>query len=149
MAGKVLTGNRAKVYVDGKLVGIFDSCNYSSALGTEDIFILGSTAAKEIAITSQEVVTLQCSGFRVVGNGVHVLPKFPKLADLMQFQGFTISVIDRATGVQILTVLGCVPTNTGENYNAKTTSKISIGYKGLRGFDESGDSDESDAADLP
>jgi hypothetical protein len=87
MAGKVLTGNRAKVYVDGKLVGIFDSCNYSSALGTEDIFIL--------------------------------------------------------------TVLGCVPTNTGENYNAKTTSKISIGYKGLRGFDESGDSDESDAADLP
>lgn len=149
MAGKVLTGNRAKVYVDGKLVGIFDSCNYSSSLGVEPIFILGATAAREIAINSQEVVNLNCSGFRVVGNGVHVLPKFPKLADLMNFQALTLSVVDRATGVQVLTALNCVPSTTSENYNAKTTSKIQITYVGIRGFDESGDSDESDAADLP
>ena len=149
MAGKVLTGNRAKVYVAGALVGIFDSCNYSSSLGTEDIFILGATSAREIAINSQEIVALNCSGFRVVGNGVHVLPRFPKLADLMSFEPFTISVVYRKTGEQVLTVLGCVPTTNGENYNAKTTSKIQVSYKGIRGFDESGDSDEMDAADLP
>lgn len=149
MAGKVLTGNRAKVFVDGKLVGIFDSCNYSSSLGVEPIFILGATAAREIAINSQEVVNLNCSGFRVVGNGVHVLPKFPKLADLLNFTALTLSVVDRATGVQVLTALNCVPSTTSENYNAKTTSKIQITYVGIRGFDESGDSDEADAADLP
>lgn len=149
MASKTLTGNRAKVYIDGNLVGIFDSCNYSLNLGTEDIFILGATAAREIAITSQEVVTLNCSGFRVVGNGVYVLPKFPKLADLMNFQSFTMTVVDRATGASVLTVLGCVPVNNGGNFNAKTTSKVQVSYKGIRSFDESGDSDESDAADLP
>jgi len=146
---KTLTGNRAKVYVNGVLCGVFDSCNYTSAIGTEDIFILGATAAREIAITSQEVVTLNCTGFRIVGNGVHILPAVPKLADLMNFQSMTVSVVDRKTGAQVLTVLGVVPTTNGENYSAKQTSKIQVSYKGIRGYDESGDSDESDAADLP
>ena len=146
---KTLTGNRAKVYVKGVLCGIFDSCNYTSSIGTEDIFILGATSAREIAITSQEVVQLNCSGFRIVGNGVHILPAVPKLADLMNFESMTVSVVDRKTGAQVLTVLGVVPTTNGENYNAKTTSKIQVSYKGIRGYDESGDSDESDAADLP
>ena len=149
MASKTLTGNRAKVYVDGALVGIFDSCNYSTSLGTEGIFILGATSAREIAITSQELISLNCSGFRVVGSGVHILPKYPKLGDLLNFTGVTITVVDRATGVQVLTALNCVPNNTSENYNAKAVSKINVSYTGIRGFDESGDSDESDAADLP
>lgn len=149
MSSKTLTGNRAKIYVNGNLVGIFDSCNYSTSLGTEGIFILGATAAREIAITSQELVSLNCSGFRVVGNGVHILPAYPKLGDLLNFQGVTITVVDRATGAQILTALACVPNNTSENYNAKAVSKVNISYTGIRAYDESGDSDESDAADLP
>jgi len=149
MASKVLTGNRAKVYVDGKLAGIFDQCNYSTAISSEDIFILGASSAREIAITAQEIVNLNCSGFRVVGNGVFILPKFPKLADLMSFQSFTVVIQDRATGANVMTVLGCVPNTRGENFSAKQTSKIQVSYKGIRSFDESGDSDESDAADLP
>jgi hypothetical protein len=149
MASKTLTGNRAKVYVDGVLCGIFDTCGYTTSLGTEDIFILGASAAREIAITSMEVVNLNMTGWRVVGNGVHILPKFPKLADLLTFTSLTISVVDRATEAQILTVLGVVPTTTGENYSAKMTTKLQVSMKGIRAYDESGDSDESDAADLP
>lgn len=149
MAGKVLTGNRVKVFCDGALVGIFDSCNYSSGISTEDIFILGASAAREIAITAQEVVSLSCSGFRVIGSGVHVLPKFPKLGDLLNFESLTFTVVDRKTGSTVLTVLGVVPVNNGENYQAKSISKVNCSFKGIRGFDESGDSDEADAADLP
>jgi len=144
-----LTGNRAKVYVNGNLVGIFDSCTYSTGLTTEDIYILGASAAQEIAITAQETVTLNCSGFRVVGEGVHVLPAMPKLADLINFQAVTIAVVDRKTGAQVLTAIGCVPNTEGGNFNAKTSSKIQISYKGIRYYDESGDSSEGDAATLP
>ncbi len=67
----------------------------------------------------------------------------------MNFQALTLTVVDRATGSTVLTALNCVPNTTGENYSAKQTSKIQVTYVGIRGFDESGDSDESDAADLP
>lgn len=147
--GITLTGNRAIVYVDGNLVGIFDSCNYTTNLITEDIFILGASLAQEIAIAGQEVINLNCSGFRVIGQGVHVLPKFPKVSDLMNFQSLTITVVDRQTGAQILTVLNCTPVNTGEGYNAKAVSKVTVSYKGIRAYDESGDSGETGAASLP
>lgn len=144
-----LTGNRALVYVSGQLVGIFDSVNYTTSIGTDPIFILGASAAQEIAITSQEVVNLNCSGFRVVGFGVHTLPAVPQLADLMNFEALTITIVDRQSGATILTALGCVPNNYGTNYNAKQTSKISVSYIGTLAFDESGNSSESGAASLP
>lgn len=144
-----LTGNRALVYVKGNLVGIFDSVNYTTAIGTDPIFILGASAAQEIAITSQEVINLNCSGFRVVGFGLTTLPGVPQLADLMGFEALTITIVDRQTGATVLTALGCVPNNYGTNFNAKQTSKISVSYVGVTSYDEAGNSSESGAASLP
>src|ERR1700734_369389 len=112
-----LTGNRALVYVNGNLVGLFDSVNYTTSIGTDPIFILGASNSQEIAITSQEVINLNCSGFRVVGFGVYTLPAVPQLADLMNFEALTITIVDRQSGATILTALGCVPNNYGTNYN--------------------------------
>lgn len=134
--GKVITGARAKVYVNNNLVGIFESCTVSSSLGTEPIFILGRYAADEIAITSSEVVSVACSGFRVVGAGIHTLPAVPLVQDLLTFDPFTITVVDRQTGETLETILNCVPTNHNTNYNAKATSKVSISYTGTIAYNE-------------
>lgn len=150
MAGKVVTGGRAKVYVDNKLVGIFENCTISNTTGTEAIHLLGRYSPDEIAILSKEAVNINCSGFRVVGQGKHVLPKVPKVQDLLTFEPFTITIVDRQTGATMETVLGCVPTTDNTNYNAKATSRVNIAYIGILASDESGSQGEGGGAvDLP
>lgn len=146
---KVMTGARAKVYVNNQLCGIFESCSYNMNIGTEPIFLLGRFSPDEITPTSYEAITLNCNGFRVVNNGPHVLPAVPKLQDLLTLEAVTIAVVDRQTNTTILTAIGCVPNSYNGNHNAKATSRVSITYTGLRLSDESGDQDESGAVSLP
>jgi hypothetical protein len=147
---KTLTGGRAKVYVNNQLVGIFESCNYNRVYGTEAIHILGRYTAAEIAYTSVEAVTLTCSGFRVVGNGVHVLPAVPKVQDILNFQPFVLTVVDRQTGETVTTINGVTPNGDNGNYNAKASSRVTVNYMGIIMSDEDGDQSESaGATDLP
>jgi hypothetical protein len=147
---KTMTGARAKMKVDGVVVGVFDSVQYGAALGTEPVHILGRYSASEISITSYEAVQASCSGFRIVKNGVHTLPKAPKVQDLLLFERVQLEIEDRQTGENIMTVIECVPSNWGEAQNAKATSKFNITYIGLRLSDEEGDQDESaGASNLP
>lgn len=148
---KTVVGARAKVYVDNKLVGIFESVSVANATGTEAIHLLGRYSPDEVVITSKEAVRITCAGFRVAGNGKHVLPKVPKVQDLLGFQPFTITIVDRqpdAAGkpVTLETILGCVPGDDNTNYNAKATSRVNITYIGIRASDESGAQDESAGA---
>lgn len=143
---KVLTGSRAKVYVNDKLVGIYETATYNMNIGTEPIHLLGRYSPSEITATSYEAITISCSGFRVVGQGPHVLPAVPKLQDLLTLEGVTIAIVDRQTGATILTALGCVPNSYNGNHNARATSRVTINYTGLRISDESGDQDEANGA---
>lgn len=143
---KTVTGSRAKVYVDNVLVGIFESISVANSTGVEAIHLLGRYTPDEIAITSKEAVNVTCSGFRVVGQGKHVLPKVPKVQDLLGFQPFTITIVDRQTGEVMETILGVVPTTDNVNYNAKATSRVNINYMGIRASDESGSQDEGTGA---
>lgn len=146
---QVMNGARAKFYVDNVLVGIFDSCSYSVNIGTEPAFVLGRYSAAEITPTSYEVITLNCSGFRIIGHGGHKLPKFPKLQDLLQLESVVLTVVDRQAqpnSEPIMTVIGCVPTSYATGYSAKQNSKINITYQGLRASDEEGAQDESGGA---
>lgn len=149
---KVMVGARAKVYVDNVLVGMFDSCDYTVNIGTEAIHLLGRYSAAEITPTSYEVVTLNCSGFRLIGNGGHILPKMPKLQDILNLETVTIAVTDRqsaANAAPILVVQNCIPVNYGTGYAAKATSRIRVSYQGTVAYDESGAQDEGDAVNLP
>lgn len=150
---KVFTGARAKVYVDNVLVGIFDSCSYAVNIGAEPIHILGRYSAAEITQTSYEAVTVNCSGFRIIGNGGHVLPKVPKLQDLLQLETVTLAMTDRQESdpkkALIMTVQNCIPISYNNGANAKATSRIQISYLGTHAFDESGEQDEADAVQLP
>lgn len=156
---KVFTGARAKVYVDDVLVGIFDSCTYAVNIGAEPIHILGRYSPAEITQTSYEAVTANCSGFRVIGNGGHILPKVPKLQDLLQFEYVTLAMIDRQgantqgggnpNNEPVMTVQNCIPINYSTGANAKATSRIQITYLGTHASDESGSQDEGGAVNLP
>ncbi len=151
MAGtSVLTGSRAVVKVDGTVVGIFDSCNWGANIGVEDIHLLGRYSTAEITQTSYSAVSVSCTGFRVVGQGVHVLGKFPKVQDLMDMQNFTIEVYDRQTGKNVANIIKCVPTSYNSGVNARATSKVTINYMGTILSDESGAQDEGvGATSLP
>jgi len=143
---RTMTGARAKVRVDGKIVGIFDSCQYGANIGTEPIHLLGRYSAAEISINSYEAVQVSCSGFRIIDQGVHVLPSAPQLQDLLNFETVQLEVEDRKEGKNIMIVKDCVPQNWGEAQQAKGTTRFNISYVGTRLSDESGDQDESDGA---
>lgn len=147
--GKVLAGARAVVSVDNTVVGLFESCTYGANIGTEPIHLLGRFGPDEITPTSYEAVTVNCSGFRVVNQGVHQLPKMPKLQDLLNLGPVTISIRDRQTGDLIMTAIGCIPNSYNTGVNARATSRISITYVGLKVSDEAGDQEEAGATTLP
>ena len=148
---KVFTGARAKVYVDDILVGIFDSCTYAVNVGAEPIHVLGRYSPAEITQTSYEAVTVNCSGFRIIGNGGHVLPKMPKLQDLLNLETITLAMVDRQKedNVPIMVVQNCIPINYSTGANAKASSRIQVTYMGTHVFDESGEQDEGDGVNLP
>jgi hypothetical protein len=149
---KVFTGARAKMYVDNVLVGIFDSCSYAVNIGAEAIHILGRYSPAEITQTSYEAVTANCSGFRIIGNGGHILPKMPKLQDLLNLETVTLAMVDRQ-GAQndppVMIVQNCIPINYSTGANAKATSRVQITYMGTHASDESGAQDEGGAVNLP
>ena len=147
---KVLTGARAKVYVDQELVGIFESCNWNQNFGNEAIHILGRFTPDEIVITSAEAVPVNCSGFKVVGAGVHTLPKVPKIQDLLDIEDIILQVVDRQTQETFFNCLGAKAVGHSGGVQAKATSRVTINYMGTRMQDEDGAQDESaGAAFLP
>jgi hypothetical protein len=146
MAQKTMTGARAKVRVNGEIVGIFDSCQYGANIGTEPIHLLGRYSPDEISINSYEAVQVSCSGFRVIDQGVHILPSAPQVQDLLLFETVQLEVEDRQTQKLIATIKNCVPSNWGEAQQAKATTRINISYIGTILSDETGDQDESAGA---
>jgi hypothetical protein len=137
-----VTGGRAELYLPNQsgtlvLAGVYDTVSRAKGLGTEDIHTLGAYGPREVVITSYNAVTINCSGFRVVGAGTTVLGNFPTLAQLLNYQSVTVKVVDRQTGDTLLVVTGAVPTSDNENYSARATTKTSISYTGLAAFDES------------
>lgn len=147
---KVFTGARAVVKVDNVPVGVFDSCSYAINIGAEAIHILGRYSPAEITQTSYEAVTVNCSGFRIIGNGGHILPKMPKLQDLLNLENITLSMIDRQDSEKpIMDVKNCIPISYSTGANAKATSRIQVTYMGTHASDESGAQDEGGAVNLP
>ena len=140
----------AIVSVNSKVCGIFDSCNWNITHGAEAVHILGRHSAVEIAITSAEAISVSCSGFRLIDNGVHVLPAVPKLQDIMNLENITLSIKDRATGKNLAIIQNCKAVSHSGGVQTKALSRVQINYLGTMFEDESGaQSEASGAADLP
>ena len=147
---KVMTGARAKVFVDDELVAIYESCSYGANIGVEPIHTLGRFSAHEITPTSYEAVVVNCSGFRIIENGAHTLPKVPKVQELLDLENVRISVSDRQTGKNIMSVVGCVANAYNTNLQARATSRVQVTYTGtILSDEEGGQSEGRDPVDLP
>lgn len=156
-ASKVITGGRSVVSIQGpdgtiNVIGIFDSCQVSESISSEDIHLLGRFSADEIAIVSYNSVTVSCTGFRVYGYGVKALGQFPTLNQLLGLGPVTITVADRENpaGAAMATIIGCLPDTNSNSFQSRATSKINITYKGIAVTDESAPNDsEAGAVSLP
>lgn len=147
---KIHSGQLAKIYIDDQLVGLFDSIDYGGGIMLEPAFILGRSSAAEIVETGYEVVNVNLGGFRIIGQGVHVLPKFPKVQDIVNLGEFKIDVIDRQSGQPVATILRCKWARYSTGFQARSLTRVNMSCMGLILQDESGDQGEgSGAADLP
>jgi hypothetical protein len=149
---KTLTGARAVVQIDSKVVGVFSSFNYGLTYGVEPIFLLGRFSAAETVYTSQEVVSATGSGLRIYQNGPHsAAMKMPKLQDLLDATYTTLSVHDRANeDKKIAEIVSARVQSYSVDNPAKGISGITFSYIGLKIQDESGDHNEMNgASDLP
>lgn len=143
---KIFHGARAQLIVNGKIVGIFTSCQWGVNYDAIPSFILGRYSAAEITYTGQEAISVTATGFRVVDNGAYIAAGLPKLQDLMTHEDIALSLFDRQTGKQIFTVVGVRPTGYTSGTAARSVSDFTVNYLGLRAEDESGAQGESSGA---
>ena len=135
---KILTGARAKVLVNGALVGLFSQCSWSIRQGKDPAFILGRFNPAEITPTTQEAVTLSLSGYRVVDAGPYKVANATLLKNLLNEEDFSIAILDRQTNKTIFTAVGCRVQGWSSGVAARGVSDIRIDVIGIRGEDEFG-----------
>ena len=150
---KILTGARAKVLINGNVVGLFSNCTWS--LNQEKVaqFILGRFSPAEITPTSQEAVSVTLRGYRVVDSGPYKVANATLLKNLLQEEDFSVVILDRQTGKSIFTAVGCRVLGWSSGVAAKGVSDIELRILGLRAEDEfgtaqGGDNESASAANL-
>jgi hypothetical protein len=156
MASKVMSGARAKVFIadpnSGKpeLVGSFHTVTVGLTFDVQPVNILGRFSPDELVYTAQEAVTVQCSGFRVIGAGVHRMMKVPNTRDLLTHEYLQLVITDRQTGRDIHKVHSVRPVSYSTTLNARALEDVSVTYLGLLIDDEDTELSESvGAATLP
>lgn len=143
-------GSRAKILIDGKVIGIFNTVSYGVNYDANPIHILGSFAPKEIVLTGQDAITVQASGFRIIGKGPYNKvdgAKVPQLQDLLNHEDISLAIIDRQTGAQIMSVVGVRPSGFNTTINARGVTEIQVTFMGTVLSDEEGDQAEGGSGD--
>jgi hypothetical protein len=150
---KILTGARAKVLINGNVVGLFSNCTWS--LNQEKVanFVLGRFSPAEITPTSQEAVSITLRGYRVVDSGPYKVANATLLKNLLTEEDFSVVILDRQTSKSIFTAVGCRVLGWSSGVAAKGVSDIELRILGLRAEDEfgtaqGGDSEATSAANL-
>ena len=150
---QILTGARAKVLINGNLVGLFSNCGWSIRQDKVPVFILGRYSPAEITPTTQEAVTLDLTGYRVVNAGPYKVADATLLKNLLTEEDFSVAVLDRQTGETIFNASGCRVTGWSSGVASRGISDLRISIIGMIGEDEygiaqGGDAESPDAANL-
>ncbi len=150
---KVFTGARAKLGIvdttndTTKTVGLFTSVSYSLRYDASPVYILGKFAPAEIDYTAQEMVSISCSGWRVIGSGPHAEAGLPKLEELLTHEYLTMQISDRQTGAVMATFSQVRPVSFSTTVSARQLQEMTVEFVGILVGDEtSGKNDESAGA---
>jgi hypothetical protein len=142
---KTLVGSRAKILINGQVVGLFTNCSWSIRQSKEPLFTLGRYSPGEIVPTSQEAVTVTLTGYRVVDSGPYKVANATLLKDLLNEEDFSIVILDRKTGLSLFTAVGCRVQGWSSGVASRGVSDIRLDVIALRGEDEYGASVGGDA----
>lgn len=148
MPAKTMTGARAQLMIvdpntgEGRVAGIFNNVSYGLTYGAEAIHILGRYSPDEIVYTSQEAVSINASGWRVIDHGPHATGKVPKLADLLDHDYIELAIFDRQTNKRIAKIHSVRPTSYNTTLANRQPEEVSITFMGLLVDDESTDNTE-------
>lgn len=143
---QIQTGARAQLIINGKIRGIFTSVSWSTRYDQSTAFVLGAYAPVEITYTAQEPISISANGYRVESNGAYVVAELPKLQDLLNHEDIVITVSDRKTGKDIVTVTGVRPLGYSSAANARGVIELNLDFLGLKSQDDSGSQGESAGA---
>jgi hypothetical protein len=135
---RILTGPRAKVLINGKLVGLFTNVTWSIRQEKIPTHIIGRFNPAEIVPVSQDAVQLSLTGYRVIDGGPYKVMNATLLKNLLNEEDFSLAILDRQTGKSIFSVVGCRVLGWSSGVNARAISDIRIDVMGIRAEDEYG-----------
>ncbi len=155
--GRTFTGARARVGIfnpaTGKtnFVGIFQNISWGLSYQAEPVYILGKYAAAEIDYTSQDVVQISCSGWRVIEHGPHQEAALPKLQDLLTSEYIEIVVADRQREAEgkdgrVTKFRNVRPLGYSTSISARQLQEISVNFVAILVDDESTTNNEHPSA---
>lgn len=156
-APKIMNGARAKLGIydpaSGKtrIIGLFSNVSYGLRYAAEPAYILGKFAPAEIDYTSQEPVSITCTGWRVIEHGPHAEAGVPRLQDLLTHEYLEMVVMDRqreATGKdgRIAKFHNVRPTGFSTTINARGLEEITVEFIAILVDDESTTNNEHPSA---
>lgn len=141
-APKVVSGARCKLgFVDQKTgiatyIGIFNNVSYGVRYDAVPAYILGRYSAAALDYVAAELVTVTCSGYRVVDQGPYKVGRVPKLQDLTKQDYVVITVYDRVTNKEIARITNCLPVGFDTTISAKQLEEMTLHYVGILHDDE-------------
>jgi hypothetical protein len=156
-----MSGARAKMGIYDpstgltRVVGLFNNVSYHMTYETQPAYVLGRYSAAEIDYTSMDIVSITCSGYRVVDHGPYVETAVPKLQDLLLSEYISLTIIDRqreALGLdgRIAIFKNVRPTGFSTTISARNLEEITVNFQAIYVDDESTTNGEgAGAADLP
>lgn len=160
-SSQTMTGARAKLSIfdpasgQARVLGIFNNVSFGLTYDVQPAYILGRFSAAETAFTSQDLVTVNASGFRIPGAGPHIEGGIPALQNLLTHEYLELLITDRLSEVQggeprVARIEQVRPVSYSSSYAARQLSDLSVTFVGILVSDESVDNaEDSTAADLP
>lgn len=150
---KIFTGARAKVLINGNVVGLFSNVSWSLQQAKVPNFILGRFSPAEITPVDQDAVRMSLSGYRVVDSGPYKVANATLLKNLLSEEDFSVAILDRQTNKRIFQADGCRVLGWSSGAAARGVSDIRLDIIGMIGQDEyglaqGGDDESSNAAKL-
>lgn len=133
---RTVHGSRCQLFVSGQIVGIFNSVNYSVRYDATPIHILGRFSPAEIVLSGAEPVSVSATGWRVVDSGPYKVAGLSKLQDLLNNEDITLSIFDRQSGAEIMTVVGVRATGFSTSITNRGVQEVTVDFMGLRLSDE-------------
>ena len=145
MAQNIVHGSRATLIINGKVVGLFTQVSWGVQREITPAYILGRTTPAELTRISQNAISVQASGFRIMNAGVFQVAGMPKLQDLFTADAIaSLEVYDRISTQPIAVFTNVEVEGFSTSVAARSVSEFTVSFLAqMYAGDESGSQEEA------